>query len=191
LKEFQVSVDEIFEHTKFPLDENPESPPENNVNPLSIHYNPQSTTEKLDYSGHLNSELQVRKLPISGNASTRRERLRKSLILEDRVRNLRLDLAHCTPKEGSLFLIYNAIPCILHMENRVGIKILTMLLVEGLSNVKDKRILEDVSSEGLRIQTFLKTIARVANVSVLGNEENPSQWEVPYDEKTKALCCYL
>ena len=65
-----------------------------------------------------------------------------------------------------------------------------MRLVEGLSNVKDKRIVlmeQDVSSEGLRIKTFLKMIARIANVSILGNEENPSQWEIPYDEKAKAI----
>ena len=151
------------------------------MNPLSIHYLPQTTTEKLTYSGYLNSELELRKLPNNGNMTSRQERLRSHLILEEKIQNLKSDLDHCTPKDGALFLIYNAIPCILHMENRVGIKILTMLLVEGLSNVKEKTIFENIQHEGPRIHTFLNRIAIVTNREILGNDENPSQWKVPYD----------
>ena len=119
--------------------------------------------------------------------TSRRERLRSHLILEEKIQNLKSDLDHCTPKDGALFLIYNAIPCILHMENRVGIKILTMLLVEGLSNVKEKTIFENIQHEGPRIHTFLNRIAIVTNREILGNDENPSQWEVPYDKKSKVI----
>ena len=130
----------IFERTKIPKNEDPSIVPENNVNPLSIHFIPKEHVDKASYSRYLNVELKLRNLPTSGNMSTRRERLKSSLIIESDVRKLTSELSHCTPKETACFLMINAIPCILHMELRVGLKILTMLLVEGLSNAKERNL---------------------------------------------------
>jgi hypothetical protein len=43
-------------------------------------------------------------------------------------------LQHCSKLEASIILLLHKIPCILHGENRVGLKLLTMLLREGFSN---------------------------------------------------------
>jgi len=42
--------------------------------------------------------------------------------------------------ERALFLLMQAIPCILHMEMRVGLKIFMMLLLDGLAAVKDSTL---------------------------------------------------
>lgn len=43
----------------------------------------------------------------------------------------------CERPETALFLLMQAVPCVLHMENRVSLKMLTMLLlVNGVSEVK-------------------------------------------------------
>ena len=171
----------IFERTKIPKNEDPSIVPENNVNPLSIHFIPKEHVDKASYSRYLNVELKLRNLPTSGNMSTRRERLKSSLIIESDVRKLTSELSHCTPKETACFLMINAIPCILHMELRVGLKILTMLLVEGLSNVKERNLYVEIDSLGGRISRFLQDVSEVVNKELLGTNENPTQWEVPYD----------
>ena len=49
-----------------------------------------------------------------------------------------------------MFLLIQAIPCILHMEIRVGIKILlTMLMIEVLSNANGKLLYTDIQAEGM------------------------------------------
>jgi hypothetical protein len=42
------------------------------------------------------------------------------------------------------------------MENRIGIKILTMLLIEGLSNAKAKLLCNDMQAEGPRVAHFFQ-----------------------------------
>jgi hypothetical protein len=46
----------------------------------------------------------------------------------------------------ALFLVMQAVPCILHCENRVCLKILTMILVEGYSNAESGVILSSISA---------------------------------------------
>jgi len=45
-------------------------------------------------------------------------------------------LEHAKPKEGSLYFIDQAVPCILHLENGTLIKIITAVLINGLVNAQ-------------------------------------------------------
>ena len=64
--------------------------------------------------------------------------MKERLKVEFRYRQLKQGLARGEElaNSASLFRILDAVPCVLHMENRVGLKTLTMLLTEGLSNAK-------------------------------------------------------
>ena len=55
---------------------------------------------------------------------------------ETRLAALLNSLEHCNTKDGVLFFVEQAIPCILHLENSTLLKALTMLFIEGLSNAQ-------------------------------------------------------
>ena len=79
------------------------------------------------------------------------------------------------------------LPCVLHMENRKGIKLLTMAFIEGLSNAKKGLLFNDVNAEGTRVSMYIAEVERMINRSILGTDDDPCQWMCPYDTKKKEL----
>ena len=93
-------------------------------NSASIHYQSVTSAERLAYSRLINVELHLRDLSEIRNLLERQERLRSALVDEIRLKRLTKTLHYCTPRQGALFLLQRCIPCILHLENRVGLKLL-------------------------------------------------------------------
>jgi hypothetical protein len=46
----------------------------------------------------------------------------------------------CERPDTAVFLLMQCVSCILHMENRIGLKMLQMLLISGLSAAKEKTL---------------------------------------------------
>jgi hypothetical protein len=82
-------------------------------------------------------------------------------------------------KEGAYILLMNTLPCVQHMDNRNGIKILSMLLIEGLSNAKKRLLYIEVRAEGMRVSRFASDIENLINRSILGTCEDPLPMDVP------------
>jgi hypothetical protein len=89
--------------------------------------------------------------------------------------------------EGALFLLMSTIPCILHMEMRVGLKILSVLIMEGLSEAKAGRLYSELRSENGRVEAYIKEVEHIVNSQMLGNTTDKSIWKCPYDTKDKKL----
>ena len=69
--------------------------------------------------------------------------------------------------DKALYTLINALPCILHMENRVGLKILTRVLTVGVSNAcKGDIMAEAGDSEIARFQALIETINHVVNYDI-------------------------
>jgi hypothetical protein len=94
-----------------------------------------------EFMEFLSSELEVRHLDITGTLEQMRQRLKCALFHELRMQALLHEVQHSEGVGLALYLVMQAVPCILHCENRVSIKILTMLLIEGSSNVQAGNIL--------------------------------------------------
>jgi hypothetical protein len=62
--------------------------------------------------------------------------LKKGLVKEHKLNKLSVQVKACERSDKALFLLMQAIPCVLHMENRVGLKFFTMIVLEGLSNAR-------------------------------------------------------
>jgi hypothetical protein len=73
------------------------------------------------------------------------------------------------------------------MENRCGLKLLTMLLIEGLDGAISGDIYPGVKSEQKRIDRFLEEIEKIVNESILGDPEHRAHWYLPYDQKAKEI----
>ena len=161
----------------------------------SVHFDLSvaSLEQRRDYAKILTNDLTARGLDISGSLEDRQKGLKSSHVKEwwyhqaQRVKDQFKD----SKKTTALVYMMDAIPCILHMENRMGLKLLTMILREGLEYTKsDELSWINKEAEGgmdARIQEFQDTVNRNLNTLVLGSEEFPTQWKMPYDEKAKAI----
>ena len=80
----------------------------------------------------VNQELRLRSAPIHGTLEEKRVRLKQLLMLEQRLIAMKEAISRSKKgKDAALMLIKLAIPCIMHLENRVGEKIITFLLSFG------------------------------------------------------------
>jgi hypothetical protein len=81
------------------------------------------------FSNLLITELRFHRLPLYGNVEERQARLRILLIVEQKIDLISQAISRGEEgKEAAMMLISQAIPCIMHLENRVGEKLVTVLL---------------------------------------------------------------
>jgi hypothetical protein len=93
------------------------------TNAVSIHFEPEDEDEMDDYASLLMGELAIHDLSPAGNLEQLRYHLKLSLKTEQMVCLHQATIEHMSETEGTLFFLMQAMPCILHMENHVGIKL--------------------------------------------------------------------
>ncbi|KAL7578965.1 hypothetical protein ACA910_006930 [Epithemia clementina (nom. ined.)] len=112
----------------------------------------------------------------SGTLREWQERLQSHLILEWAYERTKLPVDVSKKRQAkALFLILNTVPCILHAENRMGIKIVTMLLIEGLSKFTRHSPL----GEKAAAEEFLRQVEDIVNSQILGDKAHKAQWNCP------------
>jgi len=156
-----------------------------NIN--SIYFEPSNEDEQDEFVDLLMDELILRGLCPSGELQELRERLLHEVVLEHKLRQHWKKLKHCSKLETALIALLHKIPDILHCENRVGIKLLTMLLKEGFSNVQKGFLFGYIRSERERLERYAKEIENILNTIVLGDEDGTAQWCLPYDKDNKTV----
>ena len=60
-----------------------------------------------------------------------------------------------------------------------GLKILTMLLISGLSNARKHLLYHDESAESKRIECFFTDVESILNTKIIGDDMSPSQRQCP------------
>jgi hypothetical protein len=139
-----------------------------------------SEEERVEYSENIDSELEARNLPDTGTLLDRQNRLKESLKMEYRYRQLKEGIARGEKLSNSAcaFSILDAVPCVLHMENRVGLKMMTLLLSDGLSHAKSGELYsqEFPNNAGERLAKFVKDVEVYVNSHILGEIDNEAQW---------------
>jgi len=153
----------------------------------SIHFEPSNQDEKDDFVDLLMDELILRGVSPVGELEDLREQLRNELILEYKLCQYLKKLQHCSTLEQCLIILLHKIPCILHCENRVGLKLLSMLLREGFANAQKGLLFGHIRSENDRILTYSMNIERILNTVILGDDDGPAQWVLPYDAENKTV----
>jgi hypothetical protein len=162
--------------------------------PASQEYTAEAELERSrrhTYARYIGNDLAIRGLDFStGSLLERQKRLRKVLITEwqyiyvlDQIRHGEL-----SANTAAHFHLINTIPCILHAENRMGLKLMTTLFRTGLSNVIAKKLHGDEASEEKRINQWLDNIETIINQQIIGTLTEPMQWRVPYNKEDKAVC---
>ena len=161
----------------------------------SIHFDVARASRKSrsKYSSDITHDLQLRSMNIEGSLIARQLRLKVQLGREWMYR----DAALCTQKHRAvnantaLVLMMSVLPCILHMEIRIGIKMLSMLLKEGLTNAKMKKLQwippRNSTTIGTRSQYFIKRIREIVDTTILGSTNQTAQTKIPFDATTNTL----
>jgi len=98
---------------------------------------------RLYFSQLLMSELRLRRLPLHGNLEERWRRLRQYLMVEQQLKLISEAVARgVIGREAALMLIEQAIPYVMHLENWVGEKLITVLLAMGAERFQGKEELK-------------------------------------------------
>ena len=152
---YMSNIEDVLKKTKLRTDEDPGAPLASSMHDiLSIHFSLQERTrdDLVHYSGLVTEDLLTRELSASGNLQEPHDCLRESFVIEFTYWHLKGAIAHGSlGKENALFHLIDAVPCILHMENRIGLKFITMLAIKGLGNAKRASTFSQERSEGKRI----------------------------------------
>jgi hypothetical protein len=181
---------EIERRSKIKYYSNPSQCLQHNFN-KSIHFQPTNSNEEEQFISLLMDELMMRGLSPVGSLEALRQRLKNEVETERKLWLHLKKLEHCTKVEQSLIVLLHKIPCILHCENRVGIKLLTLVLHEGFDNVKEGLLFGHIRSVNDRITAYIKEVERILNTVILGEDDGPAQWVLPYnpEKKTVGIIC--
>lgn len=150
---------------------------------LDIDFQPTTMGDTATFSRQITDELASRSMDITGPLQSRRQRLREQLVNEQRVREIQRMLVESEPRDKAMYLVLQAVVCILHLENRVGLKSIESVLRSGLSNaVHDK--LEWIQSNAVkkRQNEFIECVTNIIQTRILGTFAAPSQWRFPLAE---------
>jgi hypothetical protein len=188
--------------------EDPRVPTEFNTRDRkSIHFDLTecSPADRSAYSRNVNADLVLR----GGNAgnviglrlSERQEELKKQMVEEFQYVELRDQIEHGNRgRATALFTVLNNPPCILHMHNRIVLKILTTVLRHGLSNAMQGHTIDvlfpgldqndpnlKMPSETKRFEAYVELVQRVFNTQIWGSDFAPTHWNMPVDPQKRII----
>jgi hypothetical protein len=135
---------------------------------------PQDNVEKKrEYVQFISNKCQIRSIPLHGTLEDWRLSLYQSISLEQYITFL--ESARQWDEEGQktvalMKVIELLIPCILHCENRVGEKILTILLRRQLDHFPGPKI------------DFIQRMDATFKTKILGTEFSPAHWNVKHSK---------
>ena len=102
---------------------------------FSVDFVPNSVEESMLFVCLLKKEMRIRgRSTLRKNLNQMQSELKECLLAEQKMNQLIDQISQSSTREQAMERIMHFIPCIMHCENRVCIKILTMILIEGLSN---------------------------------------------------------
>ena len=199
LPHIREKLEKFRTESKITLQEDPTNDPsEKDLSDVtSIHFNIQSAnrTKRTQYAKNLMEDFQLHGMEQSGTLQERQDRLKQRHISEWMYIHASsvIDMFGASSSNTALVLLLDAVPCLLHMENRMGLKILSMCLKTGLAHAKNDQIpwLKSPSDNkpltiDQRCNQFIQGINYRMQTNVLGSRGFPCYWEVPYD-KTKQI----
>jgi hypothetical protein len=83
-------------------------------------------------------------------------------------------------KEAALILIKQAIPCIMHKENRAGEKVITVVVHHGATKFQKERSIASLDD-------YVAGITRIVERKILGSFIRPKHWRFPLKNDGKEV----
>ena len=152
----------------------------------SVNFVPSTVEESTNFTRLLIKEMRLRgRSTLRKDLAQLQAELHDCLIAEKKMSNLIGQITESKTREEAMKRIMTFVPCIMHCENRVGIKIMTMLFIEGLSNYQGAKFddLNDVRSKVERENLYIEKVQKVVRGSILGSIGNEAQWTLPVEKE--------
>jgi hypothetical protein len=134
----------------------------------NICFLPENQQERNRFSREfLNHDLDILRLSKMGSIDVRRERVLAVLRSFDEANAMAKTIAigNCA---GAFITIRQAVPCILHMENRCDEKFIKMVFLEGF---------DSFTTDADRAK-FIRAVELLVNTSILGTPTRPANWRL-------------
>jgi hypothetical protein len=128
-----------------------------------------SITSRLQFRSLLENELRLRNKPIHQQVEANRIELKELLLTEQQFLLLSNVLSE-TSLEGAMIKLEKAIPCLLHLENRISDTMITFLFRGGIQLVEE--------SHG-ETEALMSSIELIFNERLFGQPGSPSNWKFP------------
>jgi hypothetical protein len=146
-------------------------------NKYNIDFDPNvENNDEIDiifFNTLINKELRLRGLPPGGTVEEQRSCLRSHLMIEQRLLRIRAAIERTQEgKEAVLLLIKQIVPCIMHGENRVEGKIITLLLAIGAIGYQRERHSNCLS-------LYVESTQLLVQMLILGTITRPKLWRFP------------
>ncbi len=183
---------DIRQRTRLNVNEDPRRPTHDARKSIdSIHYelwrDSVSDEQKRQYARKLAYDLILRGMPVPELLVDQQQSLQQAFIMEHQYWNLGEALAECDEERANIIALINNVPCILHLENRTGLKIFTSVVQKGLSRALYGDIFPHIHDDARCFDAFFSELNRIVCTKILGSMENPSQWECPCDRSKREL----
>ena len=159
------------------------------LNENSVYYVPTTAEDRLKFNNFLSKELHLRGLGrnLRLDLEQRRNKLVERVKMEEKINDLKLKVKRCEKNPKALYLLVQAIPCILHMEMRVGLKILTMFINAGLGEAASSSLPwqqgpqeKNITQNKMKDQ-YAEQIEKVINECILGTPQAPGQFKIKFE----------
>jgi hypothetical protein len=124
-----------FEDAEFHFDRHEPTRADDAVtDPYSINFEPRTVAETTALINKIEDDLMERNIDATGDLEELRVILIERLEIEHHLKELQLSFKLCGSHVDAFVESHKLIPCIVHLEQRVGLKMLTLTCAEGLNS---------------------------------------------------------
>ncbi len=108
-------------------------------------------------------------------------RLKQYLMVEQKLNMIVSAISRSEEgKETVMILILQAIPCVMHLENNVGKKLIMVFLAMGAERFHQEK--------GVRsLKQFARNVNHIVNTRILGTVSHPKKWKVPINDSSDSV----
>ena len=155
----------------------------------SIDYVPNTAEEHIIFISLVKKEMRLRnRTTLRKNLNQLRAEVRECLVAEQQMDELIEQISQSTTRAEAIERIMQFVPCIMHAENRMGIKILTMIFIDGLSNYQGALFssidYEKYNTRKKREELYVNRIQKIIRGEILGSYGSEAQWALPSESRT-------
>jgi hypothetical protein len=138
---------------------------------IDFDFSRASTQSCLQFRSLVANELKLRNRPVLPNIEANRIELKEYLMLEQRYKLL-VDVTSEASLNDAMVKLHKAIPCLLHLENRISDAMITFLLRRGIKLLEENNV---------DTQDLIVAVEAIFNEKYFGLPESPSNWKFPLE----------
>jgi len=124
--------------------------------------------QKRLYARKVTYDLIAHDMPVPQLLLEQQMALRNIMKMEHQNHELGEAIAPCNKEHANTIALLINVPCILHLENRTGIKSFGTVIQRGLSKALGGILFPEINDAGCQFNAFIMVINHIVNTTILG-----------------------